>query len=136
MTATTAHALGFAAAVVLASALPAAAQRPPAPGQFPPYKPPRIADGKPDLNGIWQALNTAAWDLEDHSGALHTPPGQGVAEGGGEAKPPKKGGSSKKILIIVGSILAVSCCLCTGWACCPAPSASMPLAVWPSGRGS
>jgi hypothetical protein len=47
-----------------------------------PARLPRTADGNPDLNGIWQALNTAAWDLEDHSGALHTPPGQGVAEGG------------------------------------------------------
>jgi hypothetical protein len=26
--------------------------------------------GKPDLNGIWQALNSAAWDIQDHSGAL------------------------------------------------------------------
>jgi len=26
----------------------------------------RTADGKPDLNGIWQALNTANWDLQDH----------------------------------------------------------------------
>ena len=55
-------------------AIPLAAQAP--------ARLPRTADGKPDLNGIWQALNTAAWDLEDHSGALHTPPGQGVAEGG------------------------------------------------------
>ena len=29
--------------------------------------PPRMADGKPDLNGIWQALNTADWDLEGHA---------------------------------------------------------------------
>src|SRR5688572_25486529 len=27
---------------------------------------PRLANGKPDLNGIWQALNTANWDLEPH----------------------------------------------------------------------
>src|SRR4029453_611072 len=25
-------------------------------------------DKKPDLNGIWQALNTADWDLEAHTG--------------------------------------------------------------------
>lgn len=25
-------------------------------------------DGKPDLNGIWQTLSTANWDLEDHEG--------------------------------------------------------------------
>lgn len=39
------------------------------------------AQPKPDLSGIWQAVNTAAWDLQDHSGALGLPPGQGVVEG-------------------------------------------------------
>jgi hypothetical protein len=43
---------------------------------------PRGPDGKPDLSGIWQVLNSAAWDLQDHSGALGLPPGQGVVEGG------------------------------------------------------
>jgi len=28
---------------------------------------PRTADGKPNFNGIWQSMNTANWDLEDHS---------------------------------------------------------------------
>ena len=28
---------------------------------------PRAADGKPDLSGIWQVLNTAAWDIQDHA---------------------------------------------------------------------
>src|SRR5579864_3672461 len=41
----------------------------------------RTADGKPDLNGIWQALNTAAWDIQDHTGQLGVPPGQGIVEG-------------------------------------------------------
>jgi hypothetical protein len=41
----------------------------------------RTADGKPDLNGIWQVLNTASWDIQDHVGQLGTPPGQGVVEG-------------------------------------------------------
>ena len=43
---------------------------------------PRTPDAKPDLNGIWQALSSASWDLEDHTGALHTPPGQSVVEDG------------------------------------------------------
>jgi hypothetical protein len=41
----------------------------------------RTSDGKPDLSGVWQALNTAAWDIQDHSGQLGLPPGQGVVEG-------------------------------------------------------
>src|SRR5215510_15729748 len=41
----------------------------------------RTPDGKPDLNGIWQVLNTAAWDIQDHTGQLGIPPGQGVVDG-------------------------------------------------------
>jgi hypothetical protein len=33
------------------------------------YRAPRTADGKPNLNGIWQALNEAYWDIEAHSAA-------------------------------------------------------------------
>ena len=57
-----------------------------------PYRAPRTADGKPNLNGMWQALNTANWDLVDHAarpgpivalGALGAVPGGlGVVEGG------------------------------------------------------
>jgi hypothetical protein len=42
----------------------------------------RGPDGKPDLSGIWQVLNSAAWDLQDHSASLGVPAGQGVVEGG------------------------------------------------------
>jgi hypothetical protein len=31
------------------------------------FKPPRLANGHPNLNGIWQAMNTANWDLEAHA---------------------------------------------------------------------
>jgi hypothetical protein len=63
----------------------------PALAQTPAYKGPRTADGKPDLNGIWQALNTADWDIQAHAAAagpapmlaadFAIPPGTGVVEG-------------------------------------------------------
>jgi hypothetical protein len=31
------------------------------------YKAPRTADGKPNLNGVWQALNTANWNIQEHA---------------------------------------------------------------------
>jgi hypothetical protein len=40
--------------------------RQPVEGQVPDVKLLRTADGKPDLNGIWQAMGTAHWDLLDH----------------------------------------------------------------------
>ena len=46
-----------------------------------PYVPPRTADGQPDLQGIWQALNTAAWDIQDHAPRAGVPAGQGVVVG-------------------------------------------------------
>ncbi len=55
------------------------------------YRAPRTADGKPDLNGIWQALNTANWDIQDHGAkqgpiialgaAFSVPAGQGIVDG-------------------------------------------------------
>ena len=65
---------------------------PPAAAQTQPYKAPRTADGKPNLNGIWQALGTAYWDVEGHAArpgpvvalgaAGAVPAGLGVVEGG------------------------------------------------------
>jgi hypothetical protein len=56
------------------------------------YRAPRIANGQPDLNGFWQALNTANWDLEAHEAAAGpvlqlgaayaVPPGAGVVVDG------------------------------------------------------
>lgn len=45
------------------------------------YAPPRTPDGHPDLQGIWQVLNTAAWDIQDHGAQLGIPAGKGVVEG-------------------------------------------------------
>ncbi len=45
------------------------------------YKAPRTVDGQPDLQGIWQAVNTANWNIQDHSAQLGIPAGQTVVEG-------------------------------------------------------
>jgi len=80
----------------------------PVSGQTAAYRAPRAPDGKPDLNGIWQALNEANYDLQAHMarpalalragpygpvpappvlalGAVGSvPPGMGVVDGDGE----------------------------------------------------
>ena len=56
------------------------------------YLAPRAPDGNPDLNGIWQAIGSAHWDVEPHSagpsvvrelGALSAVPGGLGVVGGG-----------------------------------------------------
>lgn len=42
---------------------------------------PRTPDGKPDLNGIWQVLSTAAWNLQDHNAEEGVPAGRSVVVG-------------------------------------------------------
>ena len=42
---------------------------------------PRAPDGKPDLSGIWQAVNTAAWNILPHPAGAGVPAGLGVVEG-------------------------------------------------------
>jgi hypothetical protein len=56
------------------------------------YRAPRTPDGKPNLNGIWQTMNTANWNIEPHpagpspvrelGAAGAVPAGLGVVEGG------------------------------------------------------
>jgi len=45
------------------------------------YRAPRTPDGQPDLQGIWQAVNTAVWNIQDHSASLGVPAGQGIVDG-------------------------------------------------------
>jgi hypothetical protein len=45
------------------------------------YQAPRTPRGEPDLQGIWQVLNTAEYDIQDHGAHLGVPAGQGVVEG-------------------------------------------------------
>ena len=42
---------------------------------------PRASDGKPDLSGIWHAVNSAAWNILPHSAEPGVPGGLGVVEG-------------------------------------------------------
>jgi hypothetical protein len=42
---------------------------------------PRAASRTPNLQGIWQVLNTAAWDIQDHAARLGVPAGQGIVDG-------------------------------------------------------
>lgn len=45
---------------------------------------PRTANGKPNLNGIWQTMNTANWNVLPHNAG----PGRVVALGAEDAEPP------------------------------------------------
>ncbi len=84
-------AAALAALVLVVTAMQSSGQsRAPVRVSSQPYRAPRTADGKPDLNGIWQALNSANWDLQDHAarqgpvqfGAMFSvPAGLGVVEG-------------------------------------------------------
>jgi hypothetical protein len=78
-----------AAACLVFSELPVSGQ-----AQAPAYKAPRTKDGKADLNGIWEAMTTADWDLRAHAAAqgpvlslgaeFSIPPGPGVIDGDGQ----------------------------------------------------
>jgi hypothetical protein len=74
-------------ALTLGSAVVTPAQKPQR--TDPGYSPSRTHDGQPDLQGVWQVLNSAAWDIQDHPAQLFPglpphfamPAGQGVVEG-------------------------------------------------------
>lgn len=77
-----------AGSLLLAAALAACAPAAPPPEAF---RAPRTPEGTPDLNGIWQANNSANWNIEAHTAkqgpvfalgaAFSVPPGMGVVDG-------------------------------------------------------
>jgi hypothetical protein len=82
-------AVGFTVAVAAQrGAAPARGQTAPARGQTQKpapasgYNGPRTPDKKPDLNGIWQVVNTAHWNIEAHSASEGVPAGFSVVDGG------------------------------------------------------
>jgi hypothetical protein len=78
-------ATAVAVAVMVGSVVPASSQQAQAGGV------PRTAQGRPNFTGIWQAMNTANWDLQAHEArqgpvialgaAFSVPPGLSVVEG-------------------------------------------------------
>src|SRR3989475_5574460 len=91
----------------------------PTPGEFPLYQAPRTADGKPNLNGIWQAFVAADIDVQDHDAQAGPHPeimvaygawpgGQGIVEGGEvpykpEALAKKKENAEKRMVVNITS---------------------------------
>ena len=73
--------LGLTAAVAQAQRGAPALRTPAAPAASA-YSGPRTPDRKPDLNGIWQAVTTAHWNVEAHSAIEGIPAGMSVVEGG------------------------------------------------------
>jgi len=81
-----------AAAAAIVTMVSVAGQTRPAPPAAPAARRSRMPDGKPNLNGIWQAVNSANWDVEDHEArqgpvtalgaSFSVPPGIGIVEGG------------------------------------------------------
>lgn len=79
-------------------------------GQSTDYVASRAADGQPDLNGIWQALNTANYDLQGHPArpamALMPTPRSGEPPGTGRATPGALPAPAVRALGAVGGVPA------------------------------
>ena len=69
------------AAATASAASALEAEQPPAGASG--YDGPRTPEGQPDLNGFWQVLSSAAWDIRPHNAQDGIPAGLGVVEGGG-----------------------------------------------------
>jgi hypothetical protein len=70
---------GISAVVTLAMAASCRSGAQPTTGAS--YQVPRTPYGHPDFQGVWQAVNTAVWNIQDHPAQLGIPAGQGVVEG-------------------------------------------------------
>ena len=68
------------AAATASAASALEAEQPPAGASG--YDGPRTPEGQPDLNGFWQVLSSAAWDIRPHNAQDGIPAGLGVVEGG------------------------------------------------------
>jgi hypothetical protein len=73
-----------------------------------PYRAPRTADGRADLNGVWQALNTANYDIQAHDArpalALIPAPTRTGAPGIGRATPTALPAPAVRALGAVGGV--------------------------------
>jgi hypothetical protein len=78
-------------AVVVAAVSACVGQTPPPAEQRAEYRAPRTADGRPDLSGIWQALNTANYDLEAHAAR----PAPNVLRAAPRSEPPGVGRATR-----------------------------------------
>jgi hypothetical protein len=105
--------IAFAAAVLASASVLAGCRSTPAgssSGAADAYRAPRTADGKPDLNGIWQALNTANFNLEAHAArpalSLLPAPGRSGVPGLVRATPVELPAPAVRALGAVGGVPA------------------------------